>query len=197
MFLLGLALVAWVVGLATGFGALERYAATAGRVHAPQAGAEAFLAQHHRPARGLIVMAVHPLCPCTRASLAELGDLLARSGGTCDALIVEYHPGTPPADWTSSGPSMDLGGVRVPVLQDRDGTIARELGAETSGHLVFVDPRGDVRFQGGLTLARGHRGRAPAQDAILALLAGGQPAVTRAPVFGCTLGPECEAGPTP
>ena len=60
-------------------------------------------------------------------------------------------------------------------------------------YLVLLDAAGAIRFQGGITLARGHRGRAPAQDAILAALAGRAAAIPAAPVFGCALQDICEA----
>ena len=95
------------------------------------------------------------------------------------------------------GEYRQLGGVRVPVLADRSGRFALALGALTSGHAVMLDADGSIRFQGGLTLARGHRGRAPAQDAILAALAGDGVPMPAAPVFGCALRDICGAVPSP
>jgi hypothetical protein len=142
-------------------------------------------------------MAVHPLCPCTDASLAELGDLLARSHGACDALVLEYQPLRPNNEWPASAPTRELGGVSVPVRRDPAGKLAVALGAKTSGHVVFADATGAARFHGGLTLSRGHRGRSPAQDAILDFLAGRSPKLASAPVYGCALAPECRAEAQP
>lgn len=193
---LAAALTVWAGGLATGFAMLEHYAAAAGTVHAPTAAAAEFLRQHQKPGRALLVMAVHPLCPCTDASLAELGDLLARSRGACDALLLQYEPASPEAEWPTDS-TRDLGGMSVSVLPDRRGELASALGAETSGHTIFVDAAGAIRFNGGLTVARGHRGRAPAQDAILAALAGRSMTLAQAPVFGCSLLSPCAAGSCP
>jgi hypothetical protein len=79
----------------------------------------------------------------------------------------------------------------VPVILDRGGAIGTALGAATSGHTVLIDAGGEIRFHGGLTIARDHRGRSPGQDAILEILAGGQPALKSTSVYGCTFGPEC------
>jgi hypothetical protein len=180
----------WLACIAAGFCAIQRYSAKAGPARVPDSTFETFFAAHRQSGRPLLVMAVHPLCPCTSASLAELGDLLARSHGTCDALLLQYHPlhGTP--EWPVDTSPRQLGGVSVAVVLDQGGKIGTALGAETSGHAVLVDARGTVRFHGGLTIARNHRGRSPAQDAILEILAGGQPKLTTAPVYGCTFGPE-------
>ncbi|MEO5959848.1 MAG: RedB protein [Opitutaceae bacterium] len=194
---LGAGVALWAVGIAVGFAALQRHSAIPGTTHTPSASADAFFRVHRQPGRSLLVMAVHPLCPCTDASLAELGDLLARSRGTCDALLLQYHPARGTPDWPVDPSPRHLGGVSVPILLDRDGQIASALGAETSGHAVFVDAGGTVRFHGGLTIARGHRGRSPAQDAVLDTLGGRPTKLTSAPVFGCSLGPECRPDAKP
>lgn len=179
----------WLAGIIAGFAGLQAYSAKAGTSRAPTGQAGGFLASLQKPGRPLLVMAVHPRCPCTDASLAELGDLLARSRGACDALLLQYHP----AGWPVEAAFQTLGGRRVPVMQDPDGRLAAMLGAETSGHCVLVDASGTIRFHGGLTVARGHRGLSPAQDAILEVVSGGSPHLTSAPVYGCALSPFCKA----
>jgi hypothetical protein len=189
---LGAGIVLWLSCIVIGFCALQRYAAKAGPSRPPQ-NAEEFFAAHRTSHRPLLVMMVHPRCPCSDASLAELGDLLARSHGGCDALLLQYHPGEDSPDWSRDVSPRVLGGVHVPVVLDRGGKLAATLGAGTSGHVVFADAKGDMRFTGGLTTSRGHRGRAPGQDAILEVLGGGEPTITAAPVYGCALTPECAA----
>jgi hypothetical protein len=181
----------WFAGITITFCALQRYSMSPGAAHAPDGEIDAFFATHRQPGRPLLVMAIHPLCPCTDASIDELGDLLARSHGSCDALLLQYHPlhGTP--EWPVDTSPRKLGGIAVKVVLDPDGKIAATLGAETSGHVVFMDREGAVRFHGGLTIARGHDGRSPAQDAILEVLAGGRPTLNSAPVFGCALESKC------
>jgi len=176
----------WLAGLLGGFAALQAYAGRPGRIAAPAASAQAWLNAHRRPGRPLLVMAVHARCPCTDASLAELGDFLDRAHGACDALLLRYSPDR--AEAPRPGETRVLGGVTVPLLADPDGRLAAELGALTSGSAVLVDAAGQIRFYGGLTLERGHRGRSPAQDALLALVAD-RHATARpaAPVYGCPL----------
>jgi hypothetical protein len=182
----------WMSCIAAGFGTLQQYSAKAGAAHPPR-NLEQFLAAHRQPGRPLLVMAVHPRCSCSEASLAEFGDLLARSRGACDALLLQYHPEQAGSDWPADASPRRLGGVPVNVLLDRGGNIASALGAATSGHVVFADSHGALRYSGGLTASRGHRGRTPAQDAILGVLAGSKPALSFAPVYGCVLTPECSS----
>ena len=191
--LLGLGVFTWIGAIATSFGALQRYAGTAGHAQAPLQQAAEVIAAYRVPGRPLLIMAVHPACPCTAASLDELGDLLARGRGACDALLLEYQPLHPPANWPRPEKERLLGGQRVPVIADPAGRLGTLLGAHTSGHVVFTDAQGTVRFHGGITLARAHRGRSPAQDAILAQLAGHRAQLTEAPVYGCSLTALCDA----
>jgi hypothetical protein len=176
----------WLASLVGGFAALQAYAGRAGRLGDPGPDASDWLESHRRPGRPLVVMAVHARCPCTDASLAELGDFLARTQGACDALLLRYSPGV-----TESENPLEtrvLGGVTVPLVADPTGRLAADLGAFTSGSIVMMDAAGRIRFHGGLTLERGHRGRSPAQDAMLALVE--KPAdatLAVAPVYGCPL----------
>jgi hypothetical protein len=189
--------LAWVICMVVGFTLLQEYAATAGASGPPAPDADGLVAAYRRPQHGLVAIALHPMCPCTDASLSELGDLLARSRGKCDAIILEYRPLDPPADWPASTSYRELAGVKVPVITDRGGRIAIALGAHTSGHAVFIDASGAIRFHGGLTAARGHRGRTAAHDGILAALGGATLPITAAPVFGCALEFDCKPESAP
>jgi hypothetical protein len=186
-------LALWIFGILAGFSLLQHYSLTAGPAEKADFSAHAIVNAHRTPGRPLLIMAVHPRCPCTDSSLAELGDLLARSQGDCDALLLQFEPTNANAGWPRSASPRQLGGVNVPVIVDRGGRIGAAIGAATSGHTVFVDAQGEVRFQGGLTVARDHRGHSPGQDAILAVLRGGDNAISSAPVYGCTFGAECRA----
>lgn len=195
-FLLAACIAAWVALVISGFAALQRYAAKEGILKEPEASAMAWLRQHQHPGRPLLVMAIHARCPCTDASLSELGDFLSRAGGECDALLLRYVPASASADWPADHNARELGGQRVPVLVDPDGRIAAQLGAFTSGSIVFLDRNSEIRFHGGLTVERGHRGRSPAQDALLRVVAasgisidaGSETLLKVAPVYGCELG---------
>lgn len=181
--LLAAGLAVWALAVVAAFGALARYSSTPGSEHQPGAGAAEFLAAHRHSGRPLVAMVVHPRCPCTDASLAELGDFLARTHAGCDAVLVRFvGPG-----WPAGEPVVRLGGVPVPVVSDPGGRIASVLGADTSGHCVLMDANGKIRFYGGLTIARGHRGESPVQAALLAVVGGDSRAVRPAPVYGCSI----------
>jgi hypothetical protein len=137
--------------------------------------------------RSTLLIFVHPACPCSRASVEELNRLLARSAERIDAHVVLYSPDPVPADWTAAAGEHRAGQIPgVTLHEDRNGREARLYGAETSGHVVLYNSRGELLFSGGITAARGHAGDNPGTDAILALLSHRTaPAVTD--VFGCPI----------
>jgi len=140
-----------------------------------------------------LMMFAHPQCPCTRASLAEFAELLARHPGSCRAEVVVFRPEQVENDWERT--SLWSQAEQIPgvaVRSDDDGALSRRFGAETSGHVVLYDAGGRLLFSGGITRARGHQGESTARRALSALLTGSAAdGAQSAPVFGCPLqGPE-------
>lgn len=184
--LLGAFLVLWCAGLALGAQALWRYSSTPGSAGPAPEHWPAEAPFQPRPGRATLVMVAHPQCPCTRASLAELARLMARIDA--DAWVLFLRPEGVEPGWERTGSwaaAAAIPGVRV--LADVDGAAARAFGAETSGHVVFYDATGALRFSGGITAARGHEGPSAGGDAILAAMHGEEPGPGCALTFGCPL----------
>ena len=133
-------------------------------------------------------MAVHPQCPCSRASLAELAQLMARSQGRIHATVVfVQYPGVS-AQWMQTGTWRQAQAIPgVQVVSDKNGALCRKFGAFTSGQTFLYNGQGRLLFSGGLTSERGHEGDNAGLRAALALLRGTPPTLTRTPVFGCPL----------
>jgi hypothetical protein len=134
-----------------------------------------------------LVMFAHPHCPCTRASIGELAQIMAHVAGKVNAFVLFVKP-------TGAGPNWDETDLRasaaaipgIVVLTDEDGKEAARFGAETSGHTVVFD-HGALLFSGGITASRGHAGNNVGENAVLAAL--GQQSIShaRTPIFGCSL----------
>ena len=147
------------------------------------------------PARDTLIMFAHPQCPCTRASVGELNRLLAQSGGHIAAHVVFFRPANYPADWTHSELRQTAASIPgVTVQDDVDNSLARKFGAETSGYVLFYNPRGQLLFCGGITGSRGHAGDNAGESAIISLALGKPAGVTKTPVYGCSLlgGSNCQ-----
>jgi hypothetical protein len=79
---------------------------------------------------------------------------------------------------------------------DIGGRVARRFGAATSGQGLLYDRAGRLRFQGGLTSARGHAGDNAGSAAIVALAQGRVPDTVETPVYGCPLFASSQPSPS-
>jgi hypothetical protein len=139
----------------------------------------------HRPT---LVMFVHPRCPCTRASLGELERLVAQVQGQLSAQVVFLKPAGTTADWEKTDLWRTASAIPgVTVYMDNAGIEARRFRAETSGQTLLFDSRGSLRFEGGITFARGHAGDNPGRTAVQELVREGHSNLAETPVFGCSL----------
>jgi hypothetical protein len=133
-------------------------------------------------------MLVHPQCPCSRATIGELADLMAKSEGRISAYVLFVRPPGFADSWVHTDlweSARQIPGVNV--ISD-NGREAHRFGAATSGQTLVFDRRGQLRFSGGITLARGHWGDNAGVNAVVALL--GTPSrsgTDRAAVYGCPL----------
>jgi hypothetical protein len=147
------------------------------------------------PERPTLVMFLHPQCPCSRASLAELERLATQCRDRFSLRIVFVHPQGLPRD--SEHSSLRSAAQRIlgaVVSTDKDGVEAERYGVTTSGEALLYAADGRLLFQGGLTGARGHEGDNAGRDAVTARIesSGASGAsLSSTPVFGCALGREC------
>ena len=140
------------------------------------------------PGHPTLLVFVHPQCPCSRATIAELSRIMAVSRDRVSARIFFYAPSTEKPDWDRTDLWRDASAIPgVRAAEDRDGSAARLFGAFTSGETLLFGTDGRLAFHGGITPARGHAGDSSGQDAILSLLAGRPTTRHSAPVFGCSI----------
>ncbi len=139
------------------------------------------------PGVATLVVALHPKCPCSRATVAELSRLLTHAPSAVRTHILVVRPTGAPEGFEHTDLWRTAGTIPGASLRvDPGGRVAALFGAQSSGHVVLFDEHGLLRFEGGITAARGHEGGSDGQDAILAVLAH-DPARARAPAFGCRL----------
>lgn len=138
--------------------------------------------------RFTLVLFAHPHCPCTVASLRELERITSRSRDRLRAEIVFCVPDGAPTDWEKTELWEQARSIPdVSVMADRGGVETRHFGARTSGTTLLFDAQGDLRFQGGITGARGHEGDNAGKSAVLACMGVGNAGAASVPVFGCPL----------
>lgn len=135
-----------------------------------------------------LVLFLHPRCPCSRATVGELGGVLSRAAGRAAVRVATYQPEDGAEDWGDTDLSRTVAALPGVILhRDVGGREARNFGAATSGHVLLYDPNGRLRFSGGITAARDHLGDNPGQRALIDLLLTGKSDIASTPVYGCTI----------
>jgi hypothetical protein len=138
------------------------------------------------PNAASLVMVVHPKCPCSRASFAELVKVMTRATAPMRVAVLFYKPVAEPETWVEGSLYSEAKAIPgLQVLSDPDGQWATRLGAIASGHVFLFNHRGSLLFNGGITAGRGHEGENPGSETILALLSGSTPGFPSTHTFGC------------
>lgn len=139
-------------------------------------------------AKLLVVTFFSATCPCQRAHDARLRELWA-----------EWHPRGVElvAVDSEAGSTLDRDRAEAkerqypyPILSDPGAKLADALGAVYATHTVVLDPRGKVRYRGGIDSSRAHiklDGKFFLREALVDLLEGREPRDEGSKVLGCFL----------
>ncbi|MFT5094797.1 MAG: hypothetical protein ACI8P0_005144 [Planctomycetaceae bacterium] len=181
--------VCWVILCVCGVASLVHYSNTAG---ADSAGIPAEVPSQaiDNNADYTLLMFVHPHCSCSRASVRQLERILARCDGRVATRIYFYSPDDQPETWVRSAlwdQARGIPGVKTQL--DRNGSLARQCGVTTSGHVQLFDIRKQLQFSGGITVSRGHEGDNFGSSSVMAIIRGesDDQTTTETPVFGCQI----------
>jgi hypothetical protein len=178
----------WLGGAGTGLYLVWAYdnapglAATAPQAWPPQT---TLVRASDRPT---LVLLAHPQCDCTRATLGELAEVLARAPKPPKTYVLFLRPAGFSTGWEQTALWRTAKNLPdVTVLRDDDGAEALRFGAETSGQTLLYDQQGALTFSGGITGSRGHAGDNAGRASLVALLNRGQADRHDTSVFGCPL----------
>ncbi len=179
----GVTVVVWLSLVGIGFGVWADYDARPGLTESPQP----IIVPSSTPTGWDLVLFVHPHCPCTRASLAVLAELVREAGPRLKPRVIFVRPAGVIVGWERTSLWATATNLSEVEVSSDDGTECRLAGAATSGYAVLRDREGRLAFHGGITRGRGQVGESTGSRAILSLLRGAEPAVRDTPVFGCPL----------
>jgi len=184
----------WCTGIAIGFAILFAHAAKPGLQYA---------SPHHWPSDveierptdvSTLLFFVHPQCPCTFASLAELERAVAQSGSSLETILVLNCPTEKLDEWMQTAIVDRAKGItRARIFVDGDGQLSAKFRASVSGQCLLYSPNGQLLFQGGLTASRGHEGESLGQALLIRMLAHREAKefenqqALEVPVYGCEL----------
>jgi hypothetical protein len=171
----------WCTLVVVGLRELHAYATTEGSSGAEPRRWPAESTLPHADRGPTLVMFLHPDCPCSKASLAELATI-AEANRVRAKLVIVFVSDDP------SGPRWEAAGKLPGVTRilDRGGVEATRFAATTSGHVVVYD-HGELAFAGGITGERGHAGDNIGRQSVLQILEGAPPLDQLHGVFGCAL----------
>jgi hypothetical protein len=142
----------------------------------------------------LLVMALHPKCPCSAASVGELTKIISRFRTNLDCVVLVYQPKDQGESWTDT--SLVDSAELLPntrIVMDPDGDYALRLGMSTSGSIILYSPDGYPQYYGGITAGRSHHGDNIGSDSVRAIISGNGSHQQCSPVFGCPIHPEAQS----
>lgn len=184
----------WMAGLVVAIGAMSAHKAT------PRAAVQPYIENWPTASRLVrdgrsptLIMFAHPYCECTRASLAELRELMPRLEGKVRSYILfAQSEGKPAARSENRILAESIRGVTV--VDDEAAREADRFGATTSGQVMLYDTGGRILFSGGIAPLPHYSGEAPMVHSLIAAIestSGGGPMGARVQmpnaVFGCDL----------
>lgn len=178
----------WLFAIGLGLYILMNYENTPGVPGTPPATWPEASRIQQTPGRATLVMLAHPHCPCTRASIEELAQLMAHCQGLLETRVLFLKPAGFSEDWMQT--DLYRSAAMIPGVQvacDEEGVEARRFGATTSGQTLLYRADGRLLFKGGITSSRGHVGENAGFDAIVSLLTKGTADRTETFAFGCGL----------
>ncbi len=182
------AVVLWLGGVTLGLAQLWAYENRPGApATAPSAwpSGSALVPATDRPT---LVFLAHPQCSCTRASLEDLREVLARVPARPKTYVLFLRPAAFEQGWEQTELwQMASALPNAIVVRDDNGEEARRFGVETSGQTLLYDAGHQLMFSGGVTGSRGHAGENAGSAALVSLMTRGRADQTGTSVFGCPL----------
>jgi len=184
---LAAAALVWAGTVAAAFEAIRRFESTPGEAATAPVSWPAKSSIHRKGEEWTLVMLVHPHCSCSRASISELQAVIEKSPASLQPYVLVYRPSDAKPGWEKTDVFESATRLRrVHVLIDADGREADTFGGFTSGQTFLYDGKGKLRFEGGITLLRGHAGLNRGRADLIQITSAGQGNGSH-PVFGCAI----------
>ena len=181
------ATVIWAATVTAAYQAIRRFESTPGHAAIAPVSWPAQSRVTRNRGEWTLVMLVHPHCSCSRASVKELEAVLEKAPRSVQPHVLVFRPREFPAGWEQTDVYTAATRLRrARVLIDEDGREARLFGGFTSGQTFLYDSDGKLRFEGGITLLRGHAGLNSGRAGIIRI-ANAQSGTGTHPVFGCAI----------
>ncbi len=181
-------ITAWllVIGISTYF--IASYETTAGIVDSPPLHLPDPLKSKIGKNKNLLIMGLHPKCPCSLSSIRQLEKLLTQSNHDPKSCVfIFFKPKNEEDLWVQGNLSRMAQRLKVQNIIDEGGDLLELLGIRTSGHTLIYSNSGRLKYSGGLTPSRGHEGTNSFSRAALDALRNETQTQVEGLVFGCSI----------
>lgn len=157
--LLQLSFAAWLLASVAGMSVLWTYEAAPGVAASPPVLRPQETRLQFNDSGPTMLVWLHPRCPCSRATVAELERLLADKPDDVHCQVILTRPADAEASFTQSPLANAVRRLdHVRVVVDAGQHEARRFGVATSGQVLLYDESARLQFAGGITSGRGHEG---------------------------------------
>ncbi len=112
----------------------------------------------------ILLVFLHPKCPCSAATISELARLLPRLRETQVIAVLTIPAGAPPQFANTEALDRLRSIPGLAIITDTNAQETRNFKAVTSGEVLLYDKSGHLRFCGGITPGRGHQGDSAGKD---------------------------------
>src|SRR5882762_11463884 len=119
----------WLGLIVVGYAWLLRYSFAVGKAATAPGTIPHGLASSAPSARPQLLLALHPRCPCSRATLTELAKILSRAANACDVTVLLYRPADKPDSWLEGALLDTCRQLNCRICPDPDGRLAASLGS--------------------------------------------------------------------
>jgi len=187
-------IVLWSTAVAFGFSLLLVHESTPGMANPLPTHWPTDIAVQRCTDRPMLLVFIHPQCPCTMATLKELERLVAEVEMPVQTTLILNCPTDQETAWKQTAIWRRCESIsKGSLLVDFGGEMATKFRISTSGHCALYSAAGKLLFQGGITASRGHEGESTGRVAIRAHLSSNGRDIDKmqmkseTPVFGCEL----------
>jgi len=181
--------VIWLTLIIGGFYFIQAYNARPGQAAAaPEKWPQNKLISPATGESNLLVF-LHPMCPCSKATIEELTDILAAHGKNIHPKFVIMTPDDADPAWNNSSLMQKVKAIPGgEIIHSPHGSLEKLFSVHTSGQILLYNPEGQLVFSGGITTARGERGENQGSIALTQALSHlPTQLLAQSPVFGCPL----------
>jgi len=186
--------VVWCLALVPGIWYLLAFETTPGLQSSPASAWPAHFVTDQDPRLPTLVVALHPRCSCSQATLAQLEEAAKHFDHPYNSILLIDVPRGADYQWREVSFYREAQqALHAKVILDEDGRLAASFGALTSGEVFFYSASDkssgrSLLFSGGVT---GSRGMIGPNKGIVALTTAFQKnsriEAPHPPVFGCAL----------